>query len=94
MLLLYFSVAFIGGIAAASLVHLPLSVWLWWLVLPAASLLIWRDSFPRRANLCALTFLFGALRFTLYADADHDESWTRAYADPELYAWLMQQHLP
>jgi predicted peptidase len=35
-----------------------------------------------------------ALRYTLYPDANHKESWTRAYDDPDLYAWMMQQHLP
>jgi predicted peptidase len=27
---------------------------------------------------------------TIYPDAGHD-SWTAAYADPELWRWLMQQ---
>ncbi|MFN8597292.1 MAG: prolyl oligopeptidase family serine peptidase [Anaerolineae bacterium] len=36
----------------------------------------------------------GNVRFTLYPDADHDGSWQRAYADPELYQWLLSQHLP
>lgn len=29
------------------------------------------------------------LRFTLYPDADHAGSWKRAYADPEMYDWLL-----
>lgn len=33
----------------------------------------------------------GRVKFTLYPDAGHD-CWTRAYADPRLYAWLQQQH--
>ena len=32
----------------------------------------------------------GIVRFTLYPDLAHD-SWTRTYADPELYAWMLQQ---
>ena len=34
------------------------------------------------------------VRFTLYPDADHRESFARAYDDPELYAWMFEQHLP
>jgi hypothetical protein len=34
------------------------------------------------------------VRFTLYPDANHRESFERAYNDPELYAWLFEQHLP
>ena len=33
------------------------------------------------------------VRFTLYPDAHHAESWKRAYTDPELYTWLLQQWL-
>jgi hypothetical protein len=33
------------------------------------------------------------VRFTLYPDADHLESSNRAYANPELYDWLLQQSL-
>jgi predicted peptidase len=29
------------------------------------------------------------VQFTVYADGEHD-AWTRAYADPELYAWLLR----
>jgi predicted peptidase len=35
----------------------------------------------------------GDVRFTLYPDADHVESWLRAYTDPELYEWLFAQVL-
>jgi predicted peptidase len=35
-----------------------------------------------------LTDAGGDVRFTLYADLGHD-SWTRAYADPALYEWLL-----
>ena len=30
------------------------------------------------------------VRFTVYPEAGHD-SWTQAYATPELYEWLLQQ---
>jgi predicted peptidase len=33
------------------------------------------------------------LQFTLYPEADHVQSWILAYADPELYAWLLSQTL-
>jgi predicted peptidase len=33
------------------------------------------------------------VRFTLYPGVDHVESWTRAYADPGLYKWLLKQKL-
>ena len=33
----------------------------------------------------------GNVRFTLYPDLTHD-SWTRTYANPVLYDWLLQQH--
>ena len=41
----------------------------------------------------ALQACGGNVRFTLYPDADHLESSNRAYADPELYDWLLQQSL-
>jgi len=41
----------------------------------------------------ALQACSGNVRFTLYPDADHLESSNRAYADPELYDWLLQQSL-
>ncbi len=31
------------------------------------------------------------VRFTLYPDADHIGSWRHAYAEPELYTWLLSQ---
>jgi predicted peptidase len=34
------------------------------------------------------------VRFTLYPDAKHRDSFERAYDDPELYAWMFEQHLP
>jgi len=33
------------------------------------------------------------VKFTLYPDAAHDQSWKLAYSDPELYEWLLQQTL-
>lgn len=33
------------------------------------------------------------VRFTLYPDTDHAGSWKRAYADSELYDWLLEQTL-
>jgi predicted peptidase len=33
----------------------------------------------------------GKVRFTFYEDADHSLSFNRAYADPELWQWLLQQ---
>jgi predicted peptidase len=33
----------------------------------------------------------GNVRFTLYPDADHAASWALAYADHELYEWILQQ---
>lgn len=32
----------------------------------------------------------GSVRFSVYPDVGHD-AWTRAYEDPELYRWLLQQ---
>jgi pimeloyl-ACP methyl ester carboxylesterase len=42
----------------------------------------------------ALQACGSSVRFTLYPDAGHTESWERAYADPELYDWLLQQVRP
>jgi predicted peptidase len=33
----------------------------------------------------------GKPRFTFYEDANHDQGWQRAYADPEFFAWLLEQ---
>lgn len=51
---------------------------------------------PKKAQLMvnALKKCGVEVRFTLYPDANHRESFKRAYADPELYAWLFEQHLP
>ncbi|WP_349316477.1 prolyl oligopeptidase family serine peptidase [Chitinophaga sp. MM2321] len=39
----------------------------------------------------ALKAIGGNVKYTEYPDGGHD-SWTRAYATPELYTWLLQQH--
>jgi len=33
----------------------------------------------------------GDARLTVYLYTAHDGSWIQAYADPELYTWLLQQ---
>jgi predicted peptidase len=33
----------------------------------------------------------GNVRFTFYPDANHAQTWQRAYADPELWQWLLEQ---
>jgi predicted esterase len=35
----------------------------------------------------------GDVQYTLYPGADHEETWRKAYADPELYLWLQSQTL-
>jgi predicted peptidase len=32
-----------------------------------------------------------SIRCTIYPDAGHEESWRKAYADPELFTWLFSQ---
>jgi len=39
----------------------------------------------------ALKACGGNVQFTLYPEADHPDSWILAYADPELYKWLLEQ---
>lgn len=41
----------------------------------------------------ALKACGSAVRFTLYPEAGHVESWELAYDDPELYEWLLQHAL-
>lgn len=41
----------------------------------------------------ALQACGGNVRFTLYPDVEHEDSWKLAYADPELYEWLLEQTL-
>ncbi len=38
----------------------------------------------------AVTNAGGNVRFTVYADAEHD-SWTQTYSNPEVYDWLLSQ---
>ena len=33
----------------------------------------------------------GNVQFTIYPDVDHD-AWTRTYANPQLYTWLLAQN--
>ena len=33
----------------------------------------------------------GNIQFTVYPDADHEETWRQAYSDSELYTWLLLQ---
>jgi predicted peptidase len=51
---------------------------------------------PKKAQLMvnALKQCGVEVRFTLYPDANHRESFARAYDNPELYAWLFEQQLP
>jgi predicted peptidase len=50
---------------------------------------------PRQSEVLveALEACGSDVRFTLYPDADHDDSWKHAYSDPELYEWLLEQAL-
>lgn len=36
----------------------------------------------------------GNVRFTLYLEADHDDSWKLAYSDPKLTQWFLEQSRP
>lgn len=35
-----------------------------------------------------------SVRFTVYEDAGHEDTWRKAYADPALFEWLATQRLP
>lgn len=50
---------------------------------------------PRQSEVLvdALQACQSEVQFTLYPGATHDESWKLAYADPELYQWLLAQRL-
>ena len=39
----------------------------------------------------ALKKVGGNVKFTIFPEAGHD-SWTQAYAMPELYDWMLRQH--
>ena len=65
MPLVYLALAFAAGIAVASLLVLPMAVWLWWLLLPIGLFLVWRrDPALRRMHLCLFVFLLAAIRYT------------------------------
>jgi predicted peptidase len=42
----------------------------------------------------ALKACGGEPKFTLYEDANHDQGWQRAYAEPDLFDWLLEQRKP
>ncbi len=42
----------------------------------------------------ALKACGGEPKFTFYEDANHDQSWQRAYAEPDLLKWLLEQRRP
>ncbi len=66
MLLVYLAAAWSAGIAAATFLPFAPLLWGGWLLLPLGLLLIWRrDPLLRRAHLCLLFFLLGALRYTI-----------------------------
>jgi hypothetical protein len=51
------------------------------------------DDLLRRAHGALLGVAIGDaadVRYMVYPEASHD-SWTRAYAEPELYTWLLSQ---
>jgi predicted peptidase len=50
-------------------------------------------SFQSEVLVEALRASGGDVRFTLYPDADHAGSWTRAYADARLYEWILSRYL-
>jgi predicted peptidase len=39
----------------------------------------------------ALQACGGEPKFTLYEDANHDQGWQRAYSEPDLFQWLLEQ---
>ncbi len=64
--MVYVAAAWALGIAVASIIPLPTTLWAWWLVLPIGLLLIWRrDATMRLVHICLLIFLLGALRYTM-----------------------------
>lgn len=65
-MLIYLAAAWAIGIAIASIVPLPLAVWVWWLILPVGLFLIWRHYLVlRTAHLCLLVFLLSAIRYVI-----------------------------
>ncbi len=51
---------------------------------------------PKKSQLMvdALKKCGSDVKFTLYPEADHRESWAIAYSDPALFEWLLAQQLP
>jgi len=81
MPLLYLALAFAAGIGIATLLHLPLIIWLWWLVVPLGLWIIWRHNpLLRRAHWLLAVFLLGALRYTS-AQPQFDEHSLATYND-------------
>jgi len=74
MLLVFFALALVAGIAIATLIPLPALVWAWWLALPLGLLLIWRrDPILVRAHFILLFFILGATRYA-FARPTFDEN--------------------
>jgi predicted peptidase len=49
------------------------------------------ESFQSEVLADALKRCGGNVRFTLYPDAEHADTWNRAYEDPALFEWLLNQ---
>lgn len=47
------------------------------------------DPLANRLQVMSLALCGGEVQWTLYPDADHGESYSRAYRDPDLYSWLL-----
>jgi predicted peptidase len=42
----------------------------------------------------ALRAAGSSVKFTVYEEAGHEDTWYRAYADPAVFEWMLAQHLP
>lgn len=42
----------------------------------------------------ALRAAGSSVKFTVYEEAGHEDTWNRAYADPALFQWMLAQRLP
>ncbi len=62
-----------------------------WAFHGAKDALVLPDESERVVN--ALKACGGDVRFTLYPEAAHTQSWELAYDDPELYQWLLEHQL-
>ena len=47
------------------------------------------DPVANRLQVMSLALCGGEVQWTLYPDADHGETYARAYRDPDLYSWLL-----